>query len=420
VLDYSNQASTDWSQFFVDGDSSSGNLVIPIWWGSHEQIQGVRDFTKNSRLRLEKLLTLAHQKKRSLNIQLGFSSDERSFPTWTRERLPGSPVPVIHGSEPIEALETTRAPSFLQPAVKDGFLQFLEEVLGILSLYCSPQGPVNSIRFSWGPLELDSHLAETEHLSVYFRQRYGVIGNLNSLYQTCFKDFDTTCSKMGIRTLFDKRPWVAAWDFKNGRSFFLKNVESEIFSRVEQRGLTSVFTMSAGQKVNMKQPQVVFDDMLLESLGEQPVLIPLRIFDQVIPTAIPDFRFTELIKLEALQAQEKIQAMSQWNFSTDTRNVIIFAQRFMRADHATGIKSLLEQGTGLFFPLGLPQWDENLNLISWSSPLQKAKCAIGTEEVWKIRTGAGTLVYPTQTWEKNLGIVLRSLTVLNGMRGEKK
>jgi hypothetical protein len=403
-IDYSNLPSTEWASHLSQASkSSTGRADLPLYWGAHETIQGVLDFTQNSRLRLEKILTLAHSQKVSVRVHLGFNSDERSFPAWTKTLAPTAVIPVANGKDLFGEIETKISPSLLNEEVKKGFFLFLEEVFNILNLYAQPQGPIEAIYFNWGPLQQDSNLIDSKSLSRYLESRYESVSQLNALYQTCFRDFDSASSRMGIRTLFDKRPWIAAWDFKNGRSHFLCQIESEINKNLEARALASLTRFSGEgplEETTVKAP-IFIEDTLIETLGEERSPFPLMVLGQLTPAAISAFRLAEMVRLGAARNGTKVDVLSRWEPSSGVGVATILASKFVSGKKADLLLDWVSKGGKLFFPFGLPQWDEKLNVVKWGESTEREKKRVEQEELLCMKWMKGQVWVPVKEWEKS-------------------
>lgn len=402
-IDYSNLSSTEWASHLSQANlACSGRVEVPIFWGAHEKIQGVLDFTQNSRLRLEKLLTLAQSQKVSVRVHLGFDGDDRAFPLWTKNLSPTAVVPQSDGEVVFEAIQTRVSPSLLNEEVKKGFFVFLDEVFNLLSLYCQPQGPVESIGFSWGSLQFDSNLIDSKNLSRYLESQYQSISQLNAIYSTCFRDFDSASSRMGIRTLFDKRPWVAAWDFKNGRSCFLHQIEKEIAQKLEAKGLTSIAKLPGNSfsEQTTKKTAIFIEDTLIETLGGGFGSFPLMVLGQLTPAALSAFRLAEMVRLDAAQNGAKVNALSGWAPSPSVSFATVLASKFISEKRAAVLLEWCSTGGTLFFPFGLPQWDEKLNLLKWGGVLEREKMKVDQEELICMKWMKGQICFPVKEWSK--------------------
>src|SRR5579883_3055349 len=112
-FNYSDETSGNWSEtlqrFVAEGYSGISSYLL---WGAHERLRGTRDFSKSSRLRLEKFLKLIGDAGLELELKIGFPALRESHPAWTigsgflQTVLPGGIWP--SASDPLSLL---RAPS---------------------------------------------------------------------------------------------------------------------------------------------------------------------------------------------------------------------------------------------------------------------------------------------------------------------
>ena len=83
-FDYLEEPPSLWGDSLSRLRESGKTLVTSrVLWGAHEQLRGIRDFTKSSRLRLEKFLRLAQENGVLVALRLGFPSSKDSFPAWS-------------------------------------------------------------------------------------------------------------------------------------------------------------------------------------------------------------------------------------------------------------------------------------------------------------------------------------------------
>src|SRR4051812_27837257 len=84
AFEYLDEPPSSWGEILgrlrAEGRASIRTHVL---WGAHEQLKGIRDFVKSSRLRLEKFLRLAQEAGLRVHLLLGFPSSRDSFPAWT-------------------------------------------------------------------------------------------------------------------------------------------------------------------------------------------------------------------------------------------------------------------------------------------------------------------------------------------------
>lgn len=105
-----------------------------IPWGLHESVQGIRDFSKASRLRLEKFLSLSHQAGLTVRLTIGFPPQKESFPSWTLALGESAAlVPSSLWKKSSDELALTRLPTIFEEALFVPFLEFVSDVFSLLS-----------------------------------------------------------------------------------------------------------------------------------------------------------------------------------------------------------------------------------------------------------------------------------------------
>src|SRR4051794_18713119 len=85
-FDYADESPNRWADLLAEIKSQGAESIsTPIYWGAHEQSRGIRDFSKSSRLRLEKFLQMAQSAGLAVDITVGFPLGGEVLPSWTAE-----------------------------------------------------------------------------------------------------------------------------------------------------------------------------------------------------------------------------------------------------------------------------------------------------------------------------------------------
>lgn len=365
-FDYSNTPTGDWSAQLLELNRiSPQGVYVRVFWGEHESLQGFRDFHTKSRLKIEKLCSLTQSLQIPLNIRFGFTEDLRSFPIWTRSLNPQASVPVQIEQEVINPWEFVRVPSFRNDFVRRGFIDFLSEALSLLALYQSPEGSIRSIVFDFGILNADSSPMDSSLIETELSQRYGSIERVNALFQTSFNSFQSLSKPTGLKTLLQKRPWIACWDYKFLKKKSFNIWEDEIKKVFQQNKVPwncSFSSMGHDQEINC----VVIEDTFLEADKESNLFSPLIIQGELDPNVLGAYRVAEMLKIEAAIQSGQIWGLSSWVPSENNRLCVVICSKFIPRKAYSILQKFIEAGGKVVFPFGTPKWDENMENLQWT------------------------------------------------------
>jgi hypothetical protein len=343
-------------------------LFIP--WGLHESVQGIRDFSKASRLRLEKFLGLAHQAGLTVRASLGFPASKESFPQWSLalgETTALVPSSLMRGGK--GSLSMGRLPSIHDERFFCPFLEFLSDTFALLSLYRFPEGPLVGVNLDWGVFESDLGVTAVSYYGSFLQERYPQASIINMRYQCTFRDFATATSTQGTRVLLDKRPWLAAYDYKYCRAKMLAERAQGVLALPAAEPLLDLLSFERTEpslpqaKENVSEWSIVMDPTLLEGAVSSKAFpfAPLGILNA---QAASVFRLWEYLAENAKKASVplvELQASSQ----PKSPLVVVIAGRFLPQSLVRTLRTWAEAGTQLYFPFGAPQYDENLATVEW-------------------------------------------------------
>lgn len=377
-FDYSNLPTGDWAAHLQElNQKSSPGVVVRVFWGDHETLHGVRDFHSKSRLKLEKVCSLAHSLQIPLHIRFGFNEENRSFPSWTKELSPQALVPYRKEAELISQWEFLRVPSFRNEDVRKGFMGFLAEALSLLSLHQSPEGSIQSVSFDWGVLRSDSSQMDAMFIEKELSQRYGSIERFNALFQTNFNNFQSVSKPSGLKTMITKRPWIAFWEYRSLKAKTLRIWEDEIKALFGQNKVPWVPLATSYTPAN-KTNSVVVDDTLLDLNDDQTGFNPVLVQGEVDPNTLRAFRIAELLKIEAASFGETLSWLNSWVPTSETKSCVVICSKFISRKAHTTLSSFIETGGKVFFPFGIPKWDENMESLQW-------KPSALTDQLWEAK-----------------------------------
>lgn len=345
TLPFSNLSATSWGPVL---DSLVGKkVIVPVFWGAHEQTPGIRDYVKSSRLRLEKFFRLAQEKNVSLLVRFGFPPGGPAFPRWTQALLPRICAPAFLGGE----TALVKVPSLAHPEFREGFLDFGRELMELLALYAHPDGPVTGVEFDPGPYAHEQPDPESPAdwaiLDTY-RARYGDVSKLNTFYQTSFSTFDGPTTQ---KVLADRRPWLSAYDHKLAR-------RRRIEALAEEGGFPSAVVHA--EPLASREWCAHLDGTLVENRGR--AFEPFLIGGRLCQTSAAALRLAELVAEES--------PLHVFDGSLPPEGVahrVVLCGRFLDSKSAAFLRREEERGVELDFPLEIPRLDENLEPLEWKT-----------------------------------------------------
>ncbi len=367
-----------------------------IPWGLHESVQGIRDFSKASRLRLEKFLSLAHHVGLTVRATVGFPAMRESFPSWSLSLGESSTlVPdAVWGRGAGGEVSISRLPSIHDEQFFSPFLEFLSDVFALLSLYRFPEGPVVGVEVDWGVYEVDLGLTALPVYPIYLQQRYPQTGRINLRYHCTFRDFATATSSQGTRVLLDKRPWLAAYDYKFCRERMLEERAQGVLALRTAEPLVDLIYFGAESPTPPPGDAdwaIVVDPVLLEGdAGDRAFLFaPLGLTN---PQAVGVFRLWEYLKRQATQAEVPLLGLKAQQ-EAPARIINVVAGRFLNQSLLLTLKTWAQAGATLYFPFGLPQYDENLSTIEWKPGMSRLPLRPGNGKYVRVPLGEGQICF---------------------------
>jgi len=366
TFDYTVVPASEWAlqlEEFASGPTKT--VALKILWGDHEKIRGVRDFHSKPRLKLEKLFTTAQAQGLSVDISFGFSSQVRSFPDWVWNIESKAKVPIFN-EQGLSRWDFAEMPSLKSEEIRTGFLEFLEEAISIIKLHLQPEGSVRGVSVDWGIFERECPLFDATQVLVQLKKRYQTIRNLNGLFQTHFNDFESAASPAGFRTLTKKRPWLAFWDYQMLKKEFLNHWEMLIRQSFKSAGLEMV-SQTAGPPPGIMPHTFILDDTFLLNQTGSHQFFPILFQGELDPFVVRVFRLAELLVSEALQAGEPIVPLSSWVPAPTTESCSLAVQNFIPQRVFEELRAYLERGGRVYFPFGLPKWNETMESLAWRS-----------------------------------------------------
>lgn len=392
TLNFSDEFPTEWQHRLQTLKASGANaLRLNIFWGAHEPVRGMRDFAKASRLRLERLLRLAVEERLEVEVVVGFPAGKETLPLWSQEGFKPTWVPASVWKADAFGFGLAQVPSLSDEAFRVSFLQFVDELFAILALYLAPEGTLRKILVDFGIYEFDLTAMESPHFLKAVQERHGSINSLNQTYHTAFKDLTSVGTRQGFRTLMDKRSWLAAHDYKLGRDATLWHLYECVKQLPSCALLTSVMERRSHASLSAKVDSawgILIEDTLIENLPDGRTL-PLSPGGHHNETAVQARRL-----LEYLREHCDENRVGFWNLNGSLEGASRFALisgKFLPSAVFGRLTEKIRGGASIFFPLGLPQYEENLRSLAWPTA-GKTMLQRGDRQYLQIPFGEGELI----------------------------
>lgn len=365
-FDYAHTSPLDWeNQLNYLSQGGVRKVVVPLFWGNHEALPGAPDFLSKSRLKIEKIFQLAKQLSVSLELQLGFFDTESSFPGWSKNLPHQSLVPNWSASQRLGAWEFVQVPSFQNQELKEAFLNFSKQALIIAELYQGEGGSVREVSFEGGLLFSESVFFDERQICTYFESRYQSVDKLNEIFQTSFNQFSSVGTERGFKTLLDKRPWLACWEFRAMREKICQSHFSEIQELIKQHGFGKKPVLPDAEFAS--SATFVCDDTPLEAAPFGETFLPLAPQGNLNDQVIQAFQVNEFIKLELQKQKSSLQLLSRWEPDKKASQVSVICTKYLSKSVAQKLVQAHEQGSQIHFVFEKPTWDENLCHLTWPS-----------------------------------------------------
>lgn len=370
-----------------------------VYWGLHESAPGIRDFSKSSKLKVEKFLQVAATVGLKVDLVFGFMPSRYTFPEWVKSlSCANAIVPAMVWDGISGPYFLNEVPSLETPEIASSFLSFVEEAMTFLPLYQEPEGTLRKVYFDAGIYQYNQSIADDGSFSRWLEEQYGTISVLNSKYQTAFNNFSNAGSKTGFRVMLDKRPWLAAFDYKSARNAHLSNFNQKVKALSQE---VEIQIKDLEENSNPTKWGVAFDSVFVEG---KEALFPFSPEALVLPQSVMGFRFLQSIK----------ETFFDWDFSplpiwksTEThssQNQVVINGKYLSTSGLAWIRSSLKSGAQLFFPFGLPQFDEQMKLSGLTDHVTRETVQISSEQrlqVYKIETGKILLPEPHCVFDMN-------------------
>lgn len=379
-FDYLAIASHHWADALAQMKASGARSVkIRIPWGAHENVQGMRDFSRSSRLRLEKVLKTVSDSQLKAEIFFGFSSGKEMIPTWAYATPQKTFAPAQAWDEAQGGFSLVEIPSLFDAELWDSFAEFSEEVVKLSSLYVSPQGPVENIQMDLHVFSLDCEMFSSEEFCQVFQELYPSVESVNAKYNVILKNSAPIISAQSFRVLYKSRSWLASFDYKFCRSHVLARLKEKALALQTSESLEGKF------EVRLEPPSygrarknlIAIDSVFLEFSNNAP--LPFFPHGLVSQQSAYAFRVAEYFyeNAERFGYDFSPLPLTEERDSGDHRFAVVICGKYLTRASYRYLEKVWMRGGNVFFPFGLPQFDEHMQTFDWLSPGEKGNFKIG-------------------------------------------
>ncbi|MCX6103480.1 MAG: beta-galactosidase [Proteobacteria bacterium] len=428
-FEYWDEAPHDWQRLLqAKADLGDTVITIPILWGVHETSLGIRDFSKQSKLRIEKLLAVAQSVGLSVRVVLGFPAHPLTFPSWAIDEGQREIIPKTVWEDEPPYFSSVSLPSPKAPRLKEGFYSFFEEVGSILSLYVAPGGPISEVHVSLLPLLFSQSISGESGYSKCLEKRYPDVKVFNKRFQTNYNNLNAVATKAGAKLIESKRPWLFAYDYRWSRFRLAEEYLTGLLALKTPEGLQSLILASLKmENLNAqenKKAAVCFESTLIQC-DESSGISPFMAEGVLSKSSIQAFQWASVIR-ESLKDTVVdfiplpiLSGDSTQNYSVMT----VISGKYLSLSGANYLIEQLKNGSLLFFPFGVPQFDENLESHQLFNGGARSLISLGGADWFKISKEKGAIYLSSQTtltsspdwikiWTRNFGDLAEGL--LNG------
>ena len=345
IFDYSRVPFLLWENQLRLGD---GPVSLPVLWGVHESSPGIRDFSRSSRLKIEKVLSLAALLGRKIEISVGFPPRRESFPEWSWANGVDAIIPQGVWDGFTEGASLTSIPSLSSPSLRKAFLGFLSELSSILKLYYAPQGPVESVVF-------DDLLLSYEESELTRPVQKESVENINRRYQTNLKTLPKEFSAPHLKLLIERRPWLAAFDLKANREVHLNGLLKEI---------REIFSGINFSRVTVPEDPVqggwsiVLEDTCVQ--WDRSGIFPFCPLPEGSSPYWVSYQSSTYWRERARSAGIRCGPLSKYA-GADKKLLVVICGKYITRVAMNILMEKAASGDQIFFPSGKPIYDEDLN-----------------------------------------------------------
>lgn len=372
----------------------ASSVPLRILWGLHELGPGIRDFARTPRLRLERFLSLATELGLKIEVAIGFPPVLKALPDWVWGLPKNHIVPLALFRPGASVYQTTAIPSLAQ--IQEPFCEFLKELFAILRLYAGGEGGIARIEVDFGIYRFVSGGSYSGFLSEILAQRYDNIDHLNSCYQTNYTQFGSLDNPRSLGLLFSKRPWLACYDFKWVRQKALADLylQLQTLAPASLRSLLVPLWEDSGSSAVSENWEVLVESALIESGPEG--FLPFALQKELLEVNLQAYQYGDYISTYAANEGVGCVALPLWGRRPLRSSMaMVVCGSYMAQNSVNQIRDFCDGGGHVFFPFGLPQYDEYLNAYSWPLSYERRTSPDTDRMLMSAPWGQGKVSLPT-------------------------
>lgn len=384
-------------------DKGAEFVRTSIYWGAHEKSPGVRDFTGSSKLQLEKYLNMLSERNLGVELVLGFPPGKATFPQWVLQSENRVCIPRAVWDSSSDCYVLCEIPAWQKRDFEESFLGFLDETFRLVSLYQSPDGPVRKIKLDFGVYEVQLDTFAQGVFVDRMRGRYADIRNLNRCYGTNFVDFDSLQREKAFNLMVEKRPWLAAYDYKWCRRQPLQLLWNEVLALASAQSIRQILQCSLfDRRVCGEQAawSIAFDSISVEPVVDGGIM-PLLFEGRAVPEAVAAYRLFDFIVEKNRGKGIPCLCLPEWQVARNlpTRFLAVLSGRFLPRVSMESLFQHVKSGGRVFFPMGLARYDENVEAYDWPSSVKPVAVSDSGETFLETDVGEGRIWVPTTSWK---------------------
>ncbi|MFM8314366.1 MAG: hypothetical protein ACKOA8_08785 [Deltaproteobacteria bacterium] len=278
----------------------------------------------------------------------------------------------------------------------------MDDLIPILSLYIAPEGPITKLVLDLGPLEFSQSLITAPEYVEHLESRYCSLDEFNRRFQTHFKNLSALTTQSGSKIADGKRPWLFAHDYQWCRQQIVENYLQEIVTKKIPDRVRSVLVKTAGSTKVSSSVQsklgICFESTLIQ-VGNSNSLSPLMIGSQISSSAVQAFQWAsscfDLCKIRPVDFTFS-HLLSPQSFGDHPCGLVITG-KYMQNKQAAMLGEWVNQGKHLFFPMGVPQFDENLESFDFNAVGNRTVVKFHGIDWFKVSKSGGFFYCPVQT-----------------------
>lgn len=376
-------------------------VLLRIPWGAHETSKGMRDFSRSSRLRLEKVLKNLADQHLKTQLQFGYFCAKEMLPSWAFSASQKTTIPAQVWDKESDDVSLVEVPSLFDHDLWASFKEFSNDVVKLSALYVTPHGPVEKIFLNLKLFAFDRDLFSSEEFTHCFKELYPNFDKINSKYNVILKSSPPILSTVNYRVLYKSRPWLASFDYKICREKLLTQLKEKATSIDSARGLEDHFEVETSESLEILSngnSAVAIDPVFLDFSRDK--VFPFCPQGLISPSSAFAFRMAEYFK-------EKTHFHRQSFFSLPLMGdsepfpfnfISVICGKYLTRAAYQYLEKIWMRGGTVFFPFGFPQFDEHMVVLEWAGGMEKKTLSVGESRLQGYLRGLGIVCAPMQAF----------------------